>query len=150
MAGIMGLNTETNESNWRDLAVSELVVAVAHSFRVSFSAFLLAIINDILCSLVNSLSYLAWNWCHICDAYVWPIKILFWSSAGAFILLLPSVVSDSVTTRDGNYKILSGKSITKCTPILLARSKPQLSQPKLVVLWYHGCGDRRNLRKYLI
>ncbi|XP_065570259.1 nitric oxide synthase-like [Artemia franciscana] len=33
MAGIMGLNTETNESNWRDLAVSELVVAVAHSFR---------------------------------------------------------------------------------------------------------------------
>ncbi|KAK2723633.1 hypothetical protein QYM36_002093 [Artemia franciscana] len=34
MAGIMGLNTETNESNWRDLAVSELVVAVAHSFRI--------------------------------------------------------------------------------------------------------------------
>ncbi|XP_065567069.1 nitric oxide synthase, inducible-like [Artemia franciscana] len=33
MAGIMGLNTKTNESNWRDLAVSELVVAVAHSFR---------------------------------------------------------------------------------------------------------------------
>ncbi|KAK2722413.1 hypothetical protein QYM36_002824, partial [Artemia franciscana] len=27
MASIMGLNTETNESNWRDLAVSELVVA---------------------------------------------------------------------------------------------------------------------------
>jgi nitric oxide synthase oxygenase domain/subunit len=33
MAGIMGLNTETNESNWRDLAVSELDVAVAHTLR---------------------------------------------------------------------------------------------------------------------
>ena len=33
MAGIMGLNTETNESNWGESAISELVVTLAHIFR---------------------------------------------------------------------------------------------------------------------
>lgn len=127
MAGIMGLNTETNESNWRDLAVSELVVAVAHSFRVCLYAFSFSITSYILAALVIFTLVLRLTLIsHLLCSYLTD-QSYFWSSTRASVLLLRSAVYDSVTTRVKTYQVLSGTSIAKWIPVVLARSKLELS-----------------------